>query len=68
VSGQLLRKHLENGNRLEMIKEIHFHIRSGALFGLYTLRGFQGQFRRVQADGVGTLWFAALSRLIVELI
>jgi len=33
-----------------------------ALFRLYALRGFQGQFGRVQVDGSGALWLAALSR------
>ena len=47
------------GNKLEMLKEIHFpHSLGPALFGVHLLHGLQGQFRRVQGHGAGALWRA----------
>ena len=52
-----------NGNRLEIIKEMHFpHSLGIALFSIHPLRGVQGQFGRVQVDGSGALRLATLSR------
>lgn len=54
---------LGRGNHLEMTKEIHFPHSLGllySLFRLYPLHRLQGQLRRVQGHGAGSLWGAQI--------
>ena len=48
---------LGNGNRLEILKEIHFPHSLGLLYSaVHLLHRLQGQFRRIQGDGASALW------------
>ena len=50
------------GNKLRLRQQLQFPAFAGAaLFGVYLLLRFQGQQRRIQADGPGALWPARLS-------